>query len=74
MRKGRLRQKEFKKDGWVIFGKKETVEKAEPSGLCDDFPVHGVGMGDSKFDILKKLVPSKFLLDVMKRREKDILN
>ena len=51
--KRRLRQKEFKKDGWILLGKKETVEKVEPLGLCDDFPAHGVGMRDSKFEILK---------------------
>ena len=61
-------EKRFQKSGWGIIKKNETLVERSKSGLVDYFPIHKVTTFDSKFDVMKKILPTDFLMGEMEQR------
>ena len=61
-------EKQFQKEGWSFLKKNETLEQKAGSGLVDYFPIHKVKPTNTKFEVLKMILPTIFLMGVMERR------
>jgi hypothetical protein len=64
-------EKAWKKEGWGYLRKNEVLYKPSEDNVCSNYPMHGVSSSDSKYNILRKILPHDFLLGTLRRRVED---
>ena len=61
-------EKAWKKEGWSFLRRHETVLKLGEESVVESYPLHRVSATDSKYDILRKILPLEFLMGTLRRR------
>eukprot|EP00957_Ditylum_brightwellii_P199509 15208247-Ditylum_brightwellii.AAC.1 len=64
-------EKAWKKERWGYLRKNEVLYKSSEDNVCSNYPMHVVSSSDSKYNILRKILPRDFLLGTLRRRVED---